>query len=222
VSNRAGDAMVRAVRVLRLEDQLGLFWELDLQAWALSHTLITQFFNQIYIWGNFPFIGVVALWFYFCYRPRYILYRNAFLISGAIALIIFVTLPTAPPRFLWWAGFHDTVAIMADGYYALQPEGFVNRYAAIPSMHFGWILLLGIGIVTTARSLPLQMIGVVMPILMFISIVVTGNHFILDGLIGGIVSLLGLALAILFHRWGERLRQWFMTKSATGSPGMAS
>ncbi len=221
-AERAGDAMIRAVHVLRLEDQIGLFWELDMQAWALSHEALTQFFNQIYIWGNFPFIGVVALWFYFRYRPQYILYRNAFLISGAIALVIFVTLPTAPPRFLWWAGFQDTVYQLADGYYAVQPEGFVNRYAAIPSMHFGWILLLGIGIVSTTKFRPMQAVGVVMPILMFLSVVMTGNHFILDAVIGGIVSVIGLVLAILYQRGGERLKQSFSEKFSSRSRGMAS
>jgi hypothetical protein len=207
---------------LHLEDQWGFFWELDMQAWALSNSLITQFFNQIYIWGNFPLIGLVALWMYFCYKPRYVLFRNAFLISGAIALIIFVLLTTAPPRYLWWVGFKDTVMIMADGYYAMQPEGFVNRYAAVPSMHFGWILLLGIGIVSTTRFRPMQALGLAMPILMFLSVVVTGNHFILDALVGGIVSLIGLAFAAVLHRWGHSLRQAFVTKISFQSSNTAS
>lgn len=222
VAGRAGDAMIRSARVLNFEDRVGLFWELDMQAWALSHEALTQFFNQIYIWGNFPFIGAVAIWFYFCYRPRYVLYRNAFLLSGAIALIIFVTLPTAPPRFLWWAGFQDTVLRLSESYYTVQPEGYVNRYAAIPSMHFGWVLLLGIAIVSTTRFRPMQVVGVVMPVLMFLSVVVTGNHFIIDTIVGGAVSLTGLLLALTLDRHGDRIKRVLLPTRSNRSAGMAS
>lgn len=205
VTERVGEAMLRALDVINLEERLGLYWELELQAWGVSHGFIAQCFNQIYIWGNLPFLAIVAVWFYVCYRERYILYRNAVLISGAIALILFVTMPTAPPRYIWWAGFKDTVALQASGYYDIQADAFVNRFAAVPSMHFGWVLLLGIAIVSTVDSLPLKLIGLVMPLLMFLSIVVTGNHFIFDAIAGGVVSLAGLILAMLLERQGGRL-----------------
>lgn len=219
---RTREAIVRAVHVIGLEARLGLFWELQMQSWALSHGALTQFFNQVYIWGYLPLLGVAGLWFYLRYRHRYILFRNAFLISGAIALVIFATLPTAPPRFLWWAGFKDTVALIAGGYYDVQADAFVNRYAAVPSMHFGWILLLGIAIVWTGRSLPMRVVGVAMPVLMFLAVVVTGNHFIFDALVGGLVSLVGLVLALLLHRYGGTLKRALLAKPLSGPPSLPS
>lgn len=222
VAERAREALVRAVHIINLEDRFGFFWELQMQGWALSNTMLIQFFNQIYIWGNLPFLGVVALWFYLRHRQRYLLFRNAVLISGAIALVFFITLPTAPPRFLWWAGFKDTVALIAGGYYDVQADAFVNRYAAVPSMHFGWILLLGIALVWTARPLPLRLVGAAMPVLMFLSVVVTGNHFIIDALAGGLVALAGLALALLLRRYGEPLGRQVLAKILPRLPSAAS
>lgn len=81
------------------------------------------------------FVGV-AVWLHLFHRTQYSLYRNAFLISGAIGIVCFWAFPTAPPRLLQQWGFVDT-APEAVSYYIFQPPAFVNQYAAMPSLHFG-------------------------------------------------------------------------------------
>ncbi|MBI4570948.1 MAG: phosphatase PAP2 family protein [Chloroflexi bacterium] len=203
VHGRADEALENAWRLVRVEQGLGIFWEAQLQSMILGHTFLINLFNWAYIWGHIPVVGFLALWIYFFRREHFARYRNAFLISGAIGLIFFVTLPTAPPRFLAEAGFVDTVTEHTNAYRVLQPPAFVNQYAAMPSLHFGWNLLVAYAVFETTRSRLARAFSLVMPAVMMASIVFTANHYILDGVTGGFVAMVSLWLAMLLH---ERFR----------------
>ena len=208
------DAYSRAFDIVALERRLGLFWEKEMQAWIMSSRFLVDLFNNVYLYLHFPAIVVIGLWLFLFHRRRYILFRNAFLISGAIGLIIFNWLPTAPPRLLPpFFGIIDTGLDFSAINYDIQPLAFVNKYAAMPSLHVGWNLLLGLAVFITSRNLLLRGLAVVMPIAMFLSTVVTGNHFIIDGLAGIVVALVGLALALAWRRRSDR----FWGRFAAGS-----
>lgn len=209
VVERAGEATSRAIRLLEMEKSMGLFWEGQMQAWIISSEITVRVFNGIYVWAHFPVVAGVGLWLFFFHRPLFILFRNAFLISGGIGLIIFNLYPVAPPRLLFWGyGLIDTVAAYSPVNYDMQPAAFVNQYAAMPSLHFGWNLLLGIAIIYATKNLALRAFAVVMPISMALAVIVTGNHFILDVVAGTVVSLFGLWVAVLLDRHGHRI--WTM------------
>ena len=112
--------------------------------------------NWVYIWGHWPVTAVSAAWL-FRHRPEaYRLVRTAIFVSGAIGMIIFLGYPVAPPRL---AGSGSPTRSRAlDAYRALQPPSLMDRYAALPSLHFGWDLLVGL---TLARFHPrlLRVIG---------------------------------------------------------------
>lgn len=187
-----------ANRVLELEENLGFAWEVAWQGYITdSHTLVT-FVNWIYMWGHWPFIAVVAAWLLFWHPREYRLLRNAFLVSGGIGLLIFASFPVAPPRFLDM-GLVDTVTAHSKSYRVLQPPALVNQYAAVPSLHFGWNLLVGITLIRVAHSPLVRVLGVLSPIAMFFAIVLTGNHFIVDAVAGGLVALAGLSAAFWLH-----------------------
>ena len=204
VVERAAEATSRALRVVALEQRLGIFlWETKMQAWVASSELVAHIFNNIYVYAHLPLIGGVALWLFFFHRRRYVLLRNAFLISGGIGLIIFNLLPMAPPRLLPWPlsdQVVDTMVSFSKVNYDIQPAAFVNRYAAMPSLHFGWNLLLGMGIIWNTKHIWARAFGVIMPAAMFLAVVATGNHFILDVLAGTVVALDGLGIAYLIER----------------------
>jgi hypothetical protein len=80
----------------------------------------------MYIWGHWPLIGAVAAWLFFRRPDTYRLFRNAFLISGAIGIILFVLYPVAPPR-LAGVDVVDTVTMYSNSYHVLQPPAFVNQ-----------------------------------------------------------------------------------------------
>jgi hypothetical protein len=192
VTERKGFAMENAERVIDAEQGLGIFREADLQAAVLRSDAAEWLMSTAYIWGHLPVIIVVAVWLFARHRPQYSLYRNAFLISGAIGLVVFWLLPTAPPRLLQQWGFVDTASKSA-GYYVWQPPAFVNQYAAMPSLHFGWNVLVTAALFAHLRRARYAALG--MPPVAGAAAVLTANHFFLDLAAGGAVALLGLWLA---------------------------
>lgn len=194
VDGRTAEAFHRASWLIDVERGLGIFWEAELQSLILTWDVGIRIANGVYVWGHLPVIIGVALWLLFFHRPRYALFRNAFLISGGIGLIFYWLLPTAPPRFLPAWGFVDT-AVASGSYYFFQPPAFVNQYAAMPSLHFGWSLLVAVAIFSQVRS-PLRYLAFLLPLASMVGIVLTANHFFLDAAAGAAVAMFGLWLAV--------------------------
>ncbi len=192
-------AVSRGISIVHLEQSLGIFWEPQLQHSILSYDWMVTALNALYLYGHLPVIGALAVWLYFWHRPQYLLMRNAFLISGAIALIIFVNFPTAPPRLLpseLGFGFVDTIFREYKASRPDTPSFFVNEYAAMPSMHIGWNLLAGIAIWLASRNIFIRAFAVLMPLAMVSDIILTANHYILDAAAGLGVMLIGLGIAV--------------------------
>jgi hypothetical protein len=192
-------AVENAGDVIALERALGIFHEPAMQRAILDDRWFVDLMNWMYVWGHWPLIILVAVWLYLNWRASYRLYRNAFLISGAIGLVIFALFPVAPPR-LADVDIVDTVTLHSNSYRVLQPPGLVNQYAAVPSLHFGWNLLIGIIFITHARSWAARAMGIMIPAVMFLAIVLTANHYIIDAAAGGAVALTGLWIAWSLRR----------------------
>jgi PAP2 superfamily len=203
VQERAAEAVQRGADVVALERQLGIFWEVDLQKAVIDYGWFVDSLNAFYLYGHLPLIGALAVWLYFWHRPQYLLMRNAFLISGGIALVIFLNFPTAPPRLLpehFGFGFVDTVFHDYGEERPFTPSFFVNQYAAMPSMHFGWNMLVGLALWLSTKNVYIRGLAFLMPFAMFTSIILTANHYILDPILAIPVVAVGLAVA-LAGRW---------------------
>lgn len=192
-------AFANAARVIDFQESVGLAWEHTMQGWILQSDVLVTLANWMYIWGHWPVITIAGLWLLTSRPGEYRLTRNAFLISGGIALIIFATFPVAPPR-LVDAALVDTVTENSNAYRVLQPPSLVNQYAAVPSLHFGWNLLVGIALVRAANNRAVQAFGFAMPVAMFLAIVLTANHYVIDAFAGGALALTGLAIAFYLQR----------------------
>lgn len=188
--------------LLALEQRLGLDGEAALQDAMLRSDAVATAANWVYIYGHWPVIVATLFWLAMRHRERYVLLRDAMLTSGAIGLVIFATYPVAPPRLLS-AGYVDTVTERSQSYRVLQPTAFVNQYAAMPSLHAGWDLLVGLSISAVAGSVWLRWAGRALPALMVLAVVVTGNHFVVDVVAGLALALVGLAAAHARRRWRE-------------------
>jgi hypothetical protein len=216
VIDRPHEAFQNALDVIDAERWLGIFWEPHMQDWIMGNRFLIQASNYVYFWLHFPLIVAFGFVLYFADRHKYTLLRDAFLASGAISLIIYGLYPVAPPRLLPeladkfnvvlggdLKAFVDTMnAYLGYGYQAQSMRPFVNPYAAVPSLHFGWDFLLGAGIIWAFRRYPfIWPLGVALPVMQIFAIAVTANHYFLDAVAGMGVALLGLAIAVALQRW---------------------
>lgn len=191
-------AIEHAKLVEGFERGLGIFIEVELQAAILGQSWLVDFANWVYVWGHWPVIIGVGAWLYRSRPERYQLVRNALLISGAIGLVIFASFPVAPPR-LAEMGLVDTVLERSTFYRVLQPPQLTNQYAALPSLHFGWNLLIGIALFRESSRLSGKLLGVVLPLAMLVAVVLTANHYLVDTVAGGTLALIGLGAAQLIQ-----------------------
>ena len=188
-------ALSHAHDLVALEQRLGIAVEETLQEPFLRWEVLATIANSVYIYGHWPAIIAAMLWTGWRHREVFLRLRDAMIVSGLLGMVVFVTYPLAPPR-LADLGMVDTITRDNTAYRLLQPTEFTNQYAAMPSLHSGWDLLVGIAIVTAAGTTWLKAVGCAMPTLMVISVVGTGNHYLLD-VVAGIALVLGAHAAAL-------------------------
>jgi membrane-associated phospholipid phosphatase len=194
-----GTAVDHARDLIRFERAIGLDVEAAVQAAVTPSDELSTFANWIYIWGHWPVIIATMLWLGWRHREVFIRLRDAMLVSGGLGLVVFVTYPVAPPRLVDPA-LVDTVTERSSAYRYLQPPNFVNQYAAMPSLHAGWDLLVGISIAGAGSVLAVRLIGWLLPMLMAFAVVATANHYLVDVIAGVSLALVGLAVAIVLER----------------------
>lgn len=190
IRGRTSDALAHARDILDIERTLHLDPEAALQHLALLHPLLLQAANIFYLAGHLPVLITVAIWLYRAHQPAYRIFRNAFGLTALLGLTIYVALPVAPPRFL--PGFVDTLKTTGLGLDGSAVGLLYNPYAAMPSLHVGWALLAGLSLVICGRSWWLRLAGAALPLLMALTVLVTGNHFLLDIAAGTGIALLSL------------------------------
>jgi membrane-associated phospholipid phosphatase len=191
-------AVDHAHDVLAFEERLGLDVERTVQAPVTGSDTLSTLANWIYIWGHWPVIALTMAWLVWRHREIFLRLRDAMLVSGGVGLVIFMSYPLAPPRLVDPA-LVDTVSERSYAYRVLQPPNFVNQYAAMPSLHAGWDLLVGISIATAAGTLLVRVIGGVLPVLMAFAVVATANHYVVDVAAGLVLAMLGYAAAVAFE-----------------------
>ena len=202
-ADNVSHAFENAALVVRTEQGLGIFRELSVQVSLLSYDALIAFLSVWYFWGHFPLILACAVWAFYRHRPEYRFARNGILIAGGLALIGYVVFPVAPPRLLPGVGFQDTLQSV----FALQYKGskIVNEFAAIPSMHQGFSLIVGVALYRIVKGRKGLALAVGVPLLMLLSIVATGNHYFLDAVLGVPVAGAGMLLAARLERIQPRV-----------------
>jgi PAP2 superfamily len=198
-------ALQHAQNVVGFERTHGFYWEGRLQRHLATSGPAIQVWNGIYFWGHAPVIVAIAVWLFMRHRPLYRLLRNAFLLSAATALLVYKLYPLAPPRLL--PGFTDTMQQYSTlSYQSESLKPFVNAYAAIPSLHVGWAFLIGLGVVLGSRQPLLRTLGAALPAVMFLAVIATANHYLVDGLVGLALCQVSLLVVLLLRHWRARTR----------------
>ena len=200
-----GDATLQAAqantaRIVELEQSLGVFFEGAVQNWASGIPSLPTFLGLAYVSLHLGATGAMMVWLHRRHRERFALVRNALVIATGLSLVAYTVFPAAPPR-LAGLGFVDTVT--ANTHVNLSSDllgSLYNPFAAVPSMHFGYALLVGVVLVTTASNRWVRLIGALYPPFMLFDIVATGNHFVFDAAAGGLVTVVSLWAAVRLDR----------------------
>jgi hypothetical protein len=183
--------------IVALERHLHLFGERAIQNAADLIPGVPTLLGIAYIALHFVGTGVFLVWLHRRHRDRFPLVRNTLIGATAVALAIYILYPVAPPR-LAALGFVDTVSHKAGVNLSSDMLGSLyNPFAAVPSLHFGYALLVGVTIAAVARGRLGKAIGWTYPVVMLLVIVATGNHFFFDAA-GGAVA---IGIGFLFASW---------------------
>jgi len=184
-------ATTNASQLIDFEKALGFFWEPAWQDWAINvGPWLATFFNWVYIITFFPIVLTAALIYYLVNREKYFYYRSVILLSFAVALTVFVLYPLAPPRYMPEYGFIDTIFEYGPSWYgSREMRTFYNAFASMPSLHFAWTTIFGF-IFFTEKAWYFKILGVLYPTLTLFAISITGNHYIMDAIMGGVTMLI--------------------------------
>lgn len=170
-------------------------WEDGLQRTFLHAPELVRVMNVFYFVGHFVITSVFFVWLYHRSRVTFRRFRNGFLAATGLALIVHWRFPTAPPR-LAGLGLEDTLRSLSHiDIGSPTSSALSNPVAAVPSLHAGWAAGVGVGLVLLARSPLWKAIGVLYPVAVVLTILVTGNHFVFDAVAGIAVMGLGFWLS---------------------------
>lgn len=205
VEGRASAAFQHARELISIERTLHVFVEPSVQAWASGSHLVMLTASWLYVNAQGTVTIAALLYLYLRHNRNFYFVRNMLMIAMAIALVGYVVFPTAPPRFMPEWGFIDTVADLTPvnvSHTSASMSALFNPYAAVPSMHVAFALLIGWPLARLARRRVVKVLWLLYPFLMTFVIVVTANHFIVDALLGALTA----GLSAYGARWLARAR----------------
>jgi hypothetical protein len=181
-----------AYDVLNLERATGLFHELRLNAYLSHHELLEDLSSYWYNTAHFVVTPLVLVWL-FRHRPRlYPTFRSALVLATVTALVVYATWPLAPPR-LVIPGTIDVVVSHPVLWARGGAAGFVNEFAAMPSLHVCWAVWCAAVMVALLRT-PWRHLAWLYPATTTLVVLATANHYVLDTVAGVAVALVPLAL----------------------------
>jgi membrane-associated phospholipid phosphatase len=216
-------AFDNALRIIRAERLVGLFHEESIQEWFLPSHRFIQFWNVYY--GTAHFVVTIAAFIaMFKLMPdRFARWRNTLAFTTALGLVGFSLFPLMPPRLLNNTtrfggerialergiedfGFVDTLEKVG-GLWSFDSGTMAeisNQYAAMPSLHTAWATWCALVLwPLTKRRRWAKVLLVVYPLATLFCIVVTANHYWLDG-VGGLITLgAGYLCGRKFDLWNQ-------------------
>ena len=205
VEGKATAAFQHARELISIERTLHLFVEPSVQAWASGSHVVMVSASWLYVNAQGSVTIAALLYLYLRHNRSFYFVRNMFMIAMAIALVGYVVFPTAPPRFLPEWGFIDTVSDLTPvnvSNSSASMSAMFNPYAAVPSMHVAFALMIGWPLARLTRHSAVRVLWALYPFLMTFVIVITANHFIADALLGALTA----GVSAYGARWLGRAR----------------
>jgi uncharacterized membrane protein YbhN (UPF0104 family) len=213
-------AIGHARDIVSAERSLGMFHELDVQHFAASAPGFVQgVANWTYFNCQFTISFAFVLWVYLRRNESFPVVRNVLFTANALGLVGYMLYPAAPPRMLPDLGFVDTLNQTAVNHNSGVIASLSNPYAAMPSLHTAYALIVGASAVWLVRRPALRAPWALYPALVVFSIVATANHFFLDAIAGAGVAVAAALLVAAVARLGAR--RTLLPLAAAGAAAMA-
>jgi membrane-associated phospholipid phosphatase len=179
-----------ALRVIDLERALHVFVEPRIQDWTMNRHWLMSAADWTYLNAHYV-VTVGALVFIYLRRNEHFdRVRNTFMVAMALALVGYAVYPTAPPWLMPAWGFTDSIRRFTGIAFAHGPaSALLNLYAAIPSMHVCFALLVGGSMSRLSRRRAARVAWRLYPVLIAFVVVATANHYLTDVVLGGLTAL---------------------------------
>jgi membrane-associated phospholipid phosphatase len=187
--NDVAKASWNATKVINLERTLHVFVEPSIQAWTLNEHWLMDIADWTYLNAHYV-VTVGALTFIYLRRnDSFYFVRNMFMIAMVIALVGYAVYPTAPPRLMPEWGFTDAIQQFTGVTAEHGPSSaLLNMYAAIPSMHVCFALMVGWPMSRFVRRRSAQIAWLLYPLLITFVVIATGNHYLTDVVLGAMTA----------------------------------
>ncbi|WP_345202214.1 phosphatase PAP2 family protein, partial [Streptomyces lavendulae] len=183
-TGRTDEALHNADRVWDAERALHLPGEGVVQRLLMHSDALVHTANTYYAAVHFPATALFLVWLYLR-RPRHYLWtRRVLAVLTGAALALHLSFPLAPPRMLGAAHLVDTGQVYGPTVYRAEAaaDTVANQFAAMPSLHFGWALMLAIGMIAATRS-RWRALWLLHPLVTLLVVVGTANHYWLDAIV---------------------------------------
>lgn len=171
------------------------WWEVPVALVYLSHFVV-------------PFAVLGVLWA--VRRPLFRRYRDTLLLLTGVGLLTYVLLPAAPP---WMASDAGLIGpVQRVGLRGMEPFGlstagvlvdyggrFGNAVAALPSLHAGWSCMTACFFARRTRNRWWPLL-VSYPAMMGVALVISGEHYLVDVLLGYLYAVAAVISVEWVHR----------------------
>ena len=210
------NAYVNAHHVMNLEQSVGAFFEPGFQQTLIQHTpWLVDFANFMYLNSHFVITTGFLAWLYLFRNEHFYFVRNMFLVGMGLALLGYALFPTAPPRLFPSLGFTDTIASFTGVAQDSKTASLLlNQYAAVPSMHIAFSLMVAVPAATLSRHAISRGLWCCYPLLVCFVIIATGNHYWFDAAAGAVVA--GIAALTALQLARLRPGAWAWSPRAAG------
>ena len=192
-------ATAHADWIVDLERRLGIGVETAVQD-ALTGTVALWILNHLYLAAQLIVVPGALVWLYRRSRPVYERLRNTVLATWLLSIPVYAVFPVAPPR-LAGTGLVDTITMQTG--FAMDSKlttMFYNELAAVPSLHVGFAVAVGIAVAAVARHWLARTVALLWGPVIGLAVVATGNHFVFDIAAGVVASLAGYGLGLAVAR----------------------
>ena len=201
-------AYAHARDIVHLERSVHVFVEPSVQAWTMGTGFLEDAASWTYLNSHFVVTSCTLAFVYLFRNEHFYFVRNMFMVAMGLALLGYVVYPTAPPRMFPELGFVDSVANYT-GVSESSVGTLFNPFAAVPSMHVCFALMLSVPMIRMSRHTWAKALwSVYAPAITFV-VIATGNHWIFDAVSGAMVAAVSaIAAQTLFARARPQAWAW--------------